>query len=85
MNEQSRDHQVGRPAVHGPNQPAELHFGDYELDTFKGIFSTRAIIQQKKDTGSDLHAEKKQGHSAKVIPDRVPMKRNLLLAHEMGD
>src|SRR6185295_13533524 len=84
VNEQGPDHQIGRPAMHGSDQPAELHLGDDELDALKCGFGARPVVQQQKNAGADLHAEKKQGHAAEVIPDRVAMNRDFFLARELS-
>jgi hypothetical protein len=37
MNEQRRNHQVGRPAMNPSNQPAKLNFGDDELNALESV------------------------------------------------
>lgn len=61
----------------GANQPTEFHFGHDELNALKCIFRARSVIEQQQDSGDDLYREEEKRHAAKVVPDRMAMKRHL--------
>src|SRR6516162_2727535 len=82
MDEERQDHQIRRPAVKGPDEPSELHLRHDELNAFECRFGGRPVIKKKQNSCDDLNGEKKQGHSAEVIPDRVPVNGNRLLVNQ---
>ena len=63
-----------------PDEPAELDLGHDELNTFERRLRGRPVIQEQKDSGNDLNGKKEERHTTEVVPDRVTMNRNSLLA-----
>jgi hypothetical protein len=55
VNECGGDHQVGRPAVNGTDQPAEPYLGHNELHAFESCFSSGPVIKQQQNTGKYLY------------------------------
>jgi hypothetical protein len=85
VRERDGNQQVGRPAVHVPDQPAELHLRHDELHALVGFGGARAVVEQQQDAGGDLDGEQKQRQPAQVVPDFLRMDRDALLGDEMLD
>src|ERR1022692_2338906 len=79
VRERGKDHQVGRPGVDRPNQPAKLHLGHDELHALEGLVGTRTVIQEQQDPGQHLNHEEKKGDATEEIPVGELVERNSFL------
>ena len=81
------DHQVGRPRVNRPHEPAERHARHDERHALVGLRGARPVVEQQQRAGDDLDEEEEQRHAAEEIPDREPMLRDRLVpdrVHQCG-
>src|ERR1051326_1780207 len=83
-NEQSRDHEVGRPTVYGAYEPAELHVRHDELYALERVLGARSVVEQQEDARADLHREEEERHAAEVVPDGLAVERDFLVARDLG-
>jgi hypothetical protein len=75
--------QVRRPTVNGPDEPAEANLRYEVLNALKGVVGRGAVIKQQENSGEDLDDEQEQGHTPEVVPDRMAMDGNNLVAQEL--
>src|SRR5262249_47493385 len=74
------DHQVRGPRVNGAHKPAKRYARHDEAHAFVSLTSARSVVEEQQRAGPDLNAEEKQRHSAEVVPRRMPMQGDRLVA-----
>ncbi len=83
VEEQREDHQVRRPRVDRADQPAELHLPHQKLDGLICLLGTGAVVEDQENTRGHLNQEKEECHPSQVVPDRMPVDRDLLLLRKL--
>src|ERR1017187_8148960 len=79
VRERGKDHQVGRPGVDRPNQPAKLHLGHDELHTLEGFVRSGPVVQKQQDPGQYLDDEQEESDTPEEVPIGEPVERNSFL------
>ncbi len=86
MDQDREAHQVSRPAVDRPDQPAERHVADEVLHALVRGLLADLVVHQEQDSRHDLDDEEEERDAAEVVPDgRVRADRHLLVAQELDE
>ena len=83
VDEEDADEDVGRPAVDGADEPAELDLAHDELDALVGGVDRGRVIEQEHDPRGDLDAGQEEGDAAEIVPERVLVLGDRLVLGEL--
>ncbi len=68
VDEDDGDHEVGAPAVHGAQEPAEFDVVVEELKAVPGVGRGGCVDEREQDAGHDLEHEDDGGGAAEDVP-----------------
>ena len=84
VHQDGEDHQVGRPRVRRADEPAEVHHKRDLADRLVGL-GAGPVVDQQQHAGEALHEEEEERDAAPVVPERLRVDRDGLLARKGGE